>query len=61
MLTSKRAFFDMDGKHLFDLKKEHFHLHDYMKMVTEDGEKFCDIKKHYKGMHPFHTLLDCTP
>ncbi|KAF3763407.1 hypothetical protein M406DRAFT_357075 [Cryphonectria parasitica EP155] len=49
LLTSKRAFFDMTGNHLFDLKKEHLHLvHEYMKLIDVNGEKFCEIKKNLK-------------
>lgn len=48
-ITSKKSFFDLQGNHLFDLKKEHFHLlHEYMKLVDKDGNKFCEVKKNIK-------------
>lgn len=52
-ITSKKEFLSMDGKKIFDLKKEHFHLvHDYMKLEDENG-KFCEMKKNFKGRHAF--------
>lgn len=48
LLTSKKAFFDMQGNHQFDMKKEHFHLvHQYMKLVDAEGNKFCEVKKNF--------------
>lgn len=46
MFTSKKEFLGMDGKKLFHLRKEHFHLHDYMKLEDENG-KFCEMKKNF--------------
>lgn len=54
ILTSKRAFSDMSGRHLFDLKKEHFHpVHEYMKLVDAEDNKFCEMKKHITGTYVF--------
>lgn len=51
LLTSKKSFSDMQGRHLFDLRKEHFHMvHEYMKLVDGNGEKFCEFKKNFKGV-----------
>lgn len=48
-ITSKKSFFDMQGNHQFDLKKEYFHLvHEYMKLVDAEGNKFCEVKKNVK-------------
>lgn len=48
-ITSRKSFFDMQGNHLFDLKKEHFHfVHQHMKLVDKDGNKFCEVKKNLK-------------
>lgn len=45
LLTSKKAFYDMQGTHIFDLKKEHFHLvHSYFKAVDPQGNKILEVK-----------------
>lgn len=50
-LNTKKSFSDMQGRHLFDLRKEHFHLvHQYMKLVDGKGEKLCEFKKNFTGM-----------
>lgn len=44
-ITSKKAFYDMQGNHLFDLRKEHFHLvHKTFKAVDPQGNKFFEVK-----------------
>ncbi|VDC03177.1 unnamed protein product [Peniophora sp. CBMAI 1063] len=44
-ITSRKSFYDMKGTHLFDLKKEHFHLvHTYYKAVNPNGDKFFEVK-----------------
>lgn len=44
-ITSRKSFHDMNGNHLFDVKKEHFHLvHKYFKAVDPNGTKFFEIK-----------------
>ncbi|KUI59153.1 Protein LURP-one-related 10 [Cytospora mali] len=44
-ITSRKSFYDMQGTHLFDLKKEHFHLiHTYFKAVDPQGNKFFEVK-----------------
>lgn len=45
LITSRKSFHDVNGKHLFDVKKEHFHLvHRYFKAVDPSGTKFFEIK-----------------
>ncbi|KAJ4387343.1 hypothetical protein N0V93_007934 [Gnomoniopsis smithogilvyi] len=49
LLTSKKSFYDMQGTQLFELRKEHFHLvHEYMKLVDANGQKFGEFKKNFK-------------
>ncbi|ROV91084.1 hypothetical protein VPNG_09919 [Cytospora leucostoma] len=44
-ITSKKAFYDMQDNHLFDLRKEHFHLvHKTFKAVDPQGNKFFEVK-----------------
>lgn len=44
-ITSRKSFHDMNGNHLFDVKKEHFHLvHTYFKAVDPNGTKFFEVK-----------------
>lgn len=49
LLTSRKSFYDMQGNHLFDLKKEHFHLvHSYFKAVDPNGKKFFEVKSGFQ-------------
>lgn len=49
LLTSRKSFYDMQGNHLFDLKKEHFHLvHSYFKAVDPQGNKFFEVKSGFQ-------------
>lgn len=55
-ITSRKSFHDMNGNHLFDVKKEHFHLvHKYFKAVDPSGTKFFEIKsgfsREYRRSH----------
>lgn len=44
-ITSRKSFHDVNGNHLFDVKKEHFHLvHNYFKAVDPSGKKFFEVK-----------------
>lgn len=44
-ITSRKSFHDVNGNHLFDVKKEHFHLvHNYFKAVDPNGTKFFEVK-----------------
>lgn len=45
LITSRKSFHDVNGKHLFDVKKEHLHLvHKYYKAVDPSGTKFFEVK-----------------
>ncbi|KAG8162343.1 hypothetical protein KVR01_008108 [Diaporthe batatas] len=44
-ITTKKAFYDMAGNHLFDMKKEWMHLvHRTFKIVDPQGVKFFEVK-----------------
>lgn len=44
-ITTKKSFYDMNGKHLFDVKKEWFHMiHRTFKAVDPQGTKFFQVK-----------------
>lgn len=44
-ITTKKSFYDMNGKHLFDVKKEWMHfIHRTFKAVDPQGTKFFQVK-----------------
>lgn len=54
-ITSRKSFYDMQGNHMFDLKKEYLHfVHAYMKLVDPEGKKFCEVKKNVKRKSNAH-------
>ncbi|CAN8105500.1 unnamed protein product [Discula destructiva] len=60
-LTSKKEFVGMDGRKIFDLRKDRLHLvHDYYKLEDENG-KFCEIKKHFKVLGTKYTITFTSP
>ncbi|KAL2786684.1 tubby C-terminal-like domain-containing protein [Aspergillus keveii] len=47
-LSGRKRVEDMHGNHLYDLRKEHMHLHTTYVMEDPDGNKICEVKSSYK-------------
>jgi uncharacterized protein YxjI len=47
-LSGRKKVEDMHGNHLYDLRKEHLHLHTTYVMEDPDGNKLCEVKSSYK-------------
>lgn len=47
-MSGRKSCYDMGGTHLFDLYKEHFHLHSTYVAETPDKKKFLEIKSSIK-------------
>lgn len=46
--SGKKKVEDMSGNHLFDLRKEHMHLHTTYKMEDPDGKMICEVRNNHK-------------
>ncbi|PMB67313.1 Protein LURP-one-related 10 [Beauveria bassiana] len=51
-ISGRKSVYDMAGNHLFDLCKEHFHLHATYVAETPDKHKFLEIKSSIKREEP---------
>ncbi|KAK9852224.1 hypothetical protein MYU51_008597 [Penicillium brevicompactum] len=46
--TGRKKVEDMNGKHLFDIRKEHMHLHTTYLMEDPAGNKICEVRSSHK-------------
>lgn len=51
-ISGRKSVFDMNDTHLFDIVKEHFHLHSTYAAETPDKQKFLEIKSSIKRTYP---------
>ncbi|KAL3488019.1 tubby C-terminal-like domain-containing protein [Aspergillus germanicus] len=47
-LSGRKRVEDMHGNHLYDLRKEHMHLHTTYVMEDAAGTKICEVRSSYK-------------
>lgn len=47
-LSGRKSVYDLQDNHLFDLYKEHFHLHSTYAAETPDKKRFLEIKSSLK-------------
>ncbi|KAL8321222.1 hypothetical protein RB597_007489 [Gaeumannomyces tritici] len=47
-LSGRKSIFDMQGRHLFDIQKEHFHLHTTFAANDPQGQKLMEVKSGFK-------------
>jgi uncharacterized protein YxjI len=48
-LSGRKKVEDMQGNHLFDICKEHMHIHTTYFMKEPDGNKICEVKSSHKS------------
>ncbi|KAJ5358200.1 hypothetical protein N7541_005358 [Penicillium brevicompactum] len=46
--TGRKKVEDLNGKHLFDIRKEHMHLHTTYLMEDPAGNKICEVRSSHK-------------
>ncbi|KAL2827114.1 tubby C-terminal-like domain-containing protein [Aspergillus pseudoustus] len=46
--SGRKRVEDMNGNHLYDLRKEHLHLHTTYVMEGPNGNKMCEVRSSYK-------------
>ncbi len=51
-ISGRKSVYDMADQHLFDITKEHFHLHSTYVAETPDKHKFLEIKSSIKREKP---------
>jgi hypothetical protein len=51
MLTSRPWAQQMSGNHLFDLNKEHFHIHTTFAVLSPQGQKIMEVKSSFARAH----------
>ena len=67
-LSGRKSVFDMANNHLFDICKEHFHIHTTFVALDPKGVKLMEVKSSFArafpspppvlNLPPFHTSLD---
>ena len=51
-ISGRKSVFDMHDNHLFDVCKEHFHLHSTYVCEDPQQKKFLEVKSSFKCTHP---------
>lgn len=51
-ISGRKSVYDLADNHLFDIVKEHFHLHSTYAAEDPTGKKFLEIKSSLKRMFP---------
>jgi uncharacterized protein YxjI len=51
-ISGKKKVCDMQGKHLFTIKKEHFHIHATYVVEGPAGEKLLEVKSSFQCEYP---------
>ena len=51
-ISGRKSVFDMANNHLFDIVKEHFHLHSTYACEDPKGNKFFEVKSGFKREYP---------
>jgi uncharacterized protein YxjI len=49
-LSGRKSVFDMAGNHLFDIVKEHLHIHTTFAAVDPHGKKLLEVKSSFSCM-----------
>ena len=52
-VSGRKSVFDMAGNHLFDLVKEHLHIHSTFAAQAPDGRKLLEVKSSLSCEWPF--------
>ncbi|KAH6885302.1 tubby C-terminal-like domain-containing protein [Thelonectria olida] len=47
-ISGRKSIFDMSGNHLFDIVKEHFHIHTTFAIETPQKQKVMEVKSSFK-------------
>lgn len=47
-ISGRKKLFDEQGNHLFDIVKEHFHLHTTFAVEDAKGQKIMEVKSSFK-------------
>ncbi|KAH6980950.1 tubby C-terminal-like domain-containing protein [Ilyonectria robusta] len=47
-ISGRKSIFDMAGTHLFDIVKEHLHIHTTFAIETPTGQKIMEVKSGFK-------------
>ncbi|KAK7433288.1 hypothetical protein QQZ08_000226 [Neonectria magnoliae] len=47
-ISGRKSLFDMAGNHLFDIVKEHLHIHTTFAVETPQGQKIMEVKSGFK-------------
>ncbi len=55
-LSGRKSVFDMNGNHLFDIYKEHFHLHATYVCEDAQGNRFFELKRRFASECPLPHL-----
>lgn len=56
-ISGRKAVYDMSGNHLFDIVKEHLHLHTTFAAQDPKGNKIMEVKNSFA--REFATLYPC--
>lgn len=51
-VSGRKKVEDMEHNHLFDIRKEHMHLHTTYLMEDPEGNKICEVRSSHKCKHP---------
>lgn len=51
-ISGRKSVFDMAGTHLFDIVKEHLHIHTTFAIETPTGQKLMEVKSGFKREFP---------
>lgn len=49
-LSGRKSVFDLSGNHLFDIVKEHLHIHATFAAVNPAGQKLLEVKSSFARM-----------
>ncbi|KAF4462801.1 LURP-one-related 15 [Fusarium albosuccineum] len=47
-ISGRKSVYDMQGNHLFDIVKEHFHIHTTFAVENPQGQKLMEVKSSFK-------------
>lgn len=50
-VSGRKKVEDMDRNHLFDIRKEHMHVHTTYVLEDPDGNKICEVRSSHKCKH----------
>jgi uncharacterized protein YxjI len=60
-LSGRKSVFDMANTHLFDICKEHLHIHKTFAVVTPQGQKLMEVKSSFALLGSKATATFVTP